>query len=60
MLMNERIRSINNMITMLSCQIYTCMNILQGMINGKVMGECHEFIMYIREREDMPRPWKGR
>ena len=44
MLMNEMIRSINNTITMLNCQIYTCMNILQGMINREVMEECHEFI----------------
>ena len=50
MLVNERIRSINNMITMLTHQIYTCMNILQGMINREVMEECHEFIKYIRER----------
>ena len=50
MLMNERIRSINNMITMLNCQIDTCMNILEGMINKEVMEECHEFINYTRER----------
>ena len=50
MLMNERIRSINNMITMLNHQINTCMNILEGMINKEVMKECHEFINYTRER----------
>ena len=50
MLMNERIRSINHTITMLNCQIYTCMNILEGMINREVMEECHDFINHIRER----------
>ena len=50
MLMNERIRSINNTITMLNCQIYTCMNILGGMIYREVIEECYEFINYIRER----------
>ena len=60
MLMNERIRSINNMITMLNCQIETSMNILVGMINKEVMEECHEFINYTREREGTTRPWKDR
>ena len=32
MLMIERIREINNTITMLNCQIYTCINNLEGMI----------------------------
>ena len=50
MLMNERIRSINNMITMPNCQIYTCMNNLKGMINKEVMEECHEFINHRRKR----------
>ena len=50
MLMNERIRSINNMITMLNCQLYACMNIFEDMINKEVMEECHEFINYRRER----------
>ena len=49
MLMNERIRSINNMVTMLNHQIDTCMNILNGMISKEVMEECHEFINYTRE-----------
>ena len=50
MLMNERIRSVNNTITMLNCQIDTCMNILKSMFNKEVMKECHEFINYIRGR----------
>ena len=50
MLMNERIRLINNMITMLNCKIHTCINKLGGMLNKEVMDECHEFINYRRER----------
>ena len=50
MLMNERIRSINNIITIHNRQIYTCMNIVKGMINREVIEECHEFINHIRER----------
>ena len=50
MLMNERIRLINNMITMLNCQIHTCINNLDCMLNKEVMEECHEFINYRRER----------
>ena len=50
MLMNERILSINNTITMLNCQIYTCINNPEGMINKEVMEECHEFINHRRER----------
>ena len=50
MLVNERIRSVNDMMTMLNCQIYTCKNNLKGMINKEVMEECHEFINHRRER----------
>ena len=50
MLMNERIRSINNTIIMLNHQIDTCIDILKGIINKEVMEECHEFINYTRER----------
>ena len=50
MLMNERIKSINNTINMLKCQIDICMNILESMINKEVMKECHEFINYMREK----------
>ena len=50
MLMNERIRSINNTITMLNCQIHTCINNHNCMLNKEVIKECHEFINYRRER----------
>ena len=50
MLMNERIRSINNTITMLNCQIHACINNLDCMLNKEVMEECHEFIKYRRQR----------
>ena len=48
--MNERIGSINNMITMLNYQIHTCINNLRGMLNKEIMDECHEFINYRRDR----------
>ena len=48
--MKERVRLIKNMITMLNCQIHTCINNLKGMLNKEVMDECHEFINYRRER----------
>ena len=50
MLMNERIRSINNTITMLNCQIDTCIDTPESMINKDVMEKCYGFINYIRER----------
>ena len=50
MLMNERIRSINNMITMFNWQIDTCINSLGSRIEMEVMEECHRFINYKRER----------
>ena len=54
MLMNERIRLINNMITMLNCQIHACITNLGSMVNMEVMEDCHEFINHRRER----RHWK--
>ena len=50
MLMNEKIRSINNTITMFKWQIDTCINRLGNMIGVEVMEECHRFISYRRER----------
>ena len=50
MLMNERIRSINNTITMLNSQIDTCIDTLESMINKDVMEKCHGFINNIREK----------
>ena len=50
MLMNERIRLSNNTITMLNCQIHTCITNLESMVNMEVMEDCHEFINYKRER----------
>ena len=50
MLMNERIRSINNMITMFRWQIDACINILGGCIGMEAMEECHRFISLRRER----------
>ena len=50
MLMNERVRSINNMITMFRWQIDTCINNLGSLIGVEVMEECHGFISLRRER----------
>ena len=50
MLMNERIRLINNMITMFRWQIDTCINSLGSCIGMEVMEECHRFISLGRER----------
>ena len=50
MLMNERVRSLNNTITMLNCQIDTCIGTLESMINQDVMEKCHGFINNIREK----------
>ena len=50
MLMNERIRLINNMITMFRWQIDTCINGLGSCIEMEAMEECHRFISLRRER----------
>ena len=50
MLMNERVRLINNMITMFRWQIDTCINSLGSLIGVEVMEECHGFISLRRER----------
>ena len=48
-LLNERIRSINNTITMFKYQIDICINQLNNKINRKAMEECHIFIMEKKE-----------
>ena len=48
--MNERIRSINNTITMFKWQIDTCINSLGSSIGMEAMEECHRFINLRRER----------
>ena len=50
MLMNERVRSINNTIIMLNHQADTCINTLESTLNKDVMEKCHDFINHIRER----------
>ena len=49
MLMNERVRNINNTIIMLNCQADTCINQLKSILNQDVMEKCHEFINNTRE-----------
>ena len=53
MLMNERVRSINNMITMFIWQIDTCINSLGSLIGVEAMEECHGFISLRRERRHL-------
>ena len=48
MLMNERVRTVNNTIIMLNCQADTCIN--KSILNQDAMEKCHEFINSIRER----------
>ena len=48
-ILNERIRSINNTITMLQLQRDTCMNKLSGIMNKEIMEECTTFIKLRRE-----------
>ena len=43
MLMNERVRVINNSITIFNCQIDTCIN-LERLLERGVLEECHRFI----------------
>ena len=48
-LLNEIIRSINNMITMLKCQRDTCMNSLLDVFSKETMEECVKLINLRRE-----------
>ena len=48
-LLNERIRSVNNMINMLKKQIDTCMEQLKTCLEERVMEECKVFINNKRE-----------
>ena len=48
-LLNERIRSINNMINMLKIQIDTCMEELEAWLDGRAMEDCKVFIKNRRE-----------
>ena len=48
-LLNERIRMVNNSITMFKSQINTCMNQLKGILDKASMEECMIFIKTRRE-----------
>ena len=48
-LLNERIRMVNNTITMFGIQIDTCMNRLKGILDKETMKECMVFIKLKRE-----------
>ena len=49
-LLNERIRNINNTITMLKLQVDTCTYLLETNLDGKIMEECNKFIESKREK----------
>ena len=53
MLMNERVRLINNIITMFRWQIDTCINSLGSCIGVEAMEECHGFISLRKERRHL-------
>ena len=48
-LLNERIRTVNNTITMFEIQKDTCMNQLKGILDKETMEECMVFIQLKRE-----------
>ena len=48
-LLNERLRMVNNTITMIGNQINTCMNLLKGILDRDSVEECSTFIKTRRE-----------
>ena len=60
MLMNERVRAINNSITMFNCQIDTCINHLERLLEKEVLEECYRFISGRREKRHIQTPPKNR
>ena len=59
MLMNERVRAINNSITMFNCQIDTCINHLERLLEKEVLEECYRFTSERREKRHI-QTQKGR
>ena len=49
-LLNERVRSINNSITMFKMQWDTCINTLENALDRGTMHDCYDFIKMRRER----------
>ena len=49
-LLNERVRSINNSLTMFKIQWDTCINTLEKALDRETLNICHEFIKVRRER----------
>ena len=49
-LLNERVRSINNSLTMFKIQQDTCINTLEKALDRETLSNCHEFIKVRRER----------
>ena len=51
--LNERVRSINNMITMFNSQIHICINQLKSRNDRETMEDCYTFIKVKRERRHL-------
>ena len=49
-LLNERVRSINNSLTMFKIQWDTCINNLEKALDRETLNDCHEFIKVRREK----------
>ena len=52
-LLNERVRLINNTITMFNSQIHTCIDQLKSRIDGETMEDLYTFIKVKRERRHL-------
>ena len=52
-LLNERVRLINNSLTMFKIQWDTCINNLEKALDRETMNDCHEFIKVGRERRHL-------
>ena len=52
-LLNERVRSINNSLTMFKIQGDTCINNLEKALDRETLNDCHEFIKVRRERRHL-------
>ena len=48
-LLNERVRSINNSLTMFKAQRDTCINILETALDRETLNDCYDFIKVRRE-----------
>ena len=52
-ILNERVRSINNSLTMFKIQQDTCINTIENALDRETLNICHEFIKVRRERRQL-------